>query len=261
MNKILPSAKLDALTKGARGGAALVPLSPMVPHSPAKQLLMRRYEVHYLTSRKEVNSHSAVAPAMPLFEAGFAAFARGTVLKTTLGPCAIEDLEPGMQLETAEYGPQPVLWRGAISLIPNMPNDHPESQQLTRITSGAFGPLRPDSDLMLGPSALMLRPNHAGPGQRLLGRDLLVNGDSVFSTTPPSPVQVYHICLPQQASFTANGLQFASYHPGADMEKRLGPNMRQLFLSLFPHLNTFEDFGAALQGGAERVRKADLDWV
>ena len=229
--------------------------------APGSATLMRRYELRYLTPDHQSAQKAVVAPATPLFEAAFSAFARGTVLKTTQGPCPIEDLDPGIKVETAEHGPLPVLWRGAINILPNMPADHARDQHLTRIMAGAFGPLRPETDIMLGPAAQMLRPNTASPGHRLQPVTDLTNGDSVFQTTPPSVVQVFHICLPQQASINANGLQFASYHPGTALRGRLGPNMAQLFLSLFPHLTDFAEFGAPLRDGSERVHKADLDWV
>lgn len=221
-----------------------------------KPPLMRRYECVTMDSHRTL-----VAPTHPLFEAAFSAFARGTVLRTDQGPCPVEDLYPGMMLETAEYGAQPLLWRGSMNIVPGTPTDSPESQQLARVMQGSFGFARPESDLMLGPSAQIVRPAPSGPGQTLVPIADLVDGHTVFRTSPPSSVQVFHLMLPQQSSLIANGVQLASYHPPLDRLKQLGPNMKQLFMSFFPHIDTVDGFGTALQMGSERVREAELNWA
>jgi hypothetical protein len=224
-----------------------------------KPPLMRRYEC--LT---QTTTHTLVAPAMPLFEAAFSAFARGTVFKTSQGACPVEDLYPGMMLETVEFGAQPLLWRGSMNIVPNTPTDHPESQQLARVMQGSFGFARPESDLMLGPAAQVVRPGAgglSGPAQQLTPIADLEDGNTVFRTAPPSSVQVFHLLLPQQSSLIANGVQLASYHPQMEKVRLLGPNMKQLFMSFFPHIKRPEDFGAPLVGGSTRVRDAELNWA
>ncbi|QIZ81526.1 Hint domain-containing protein [Thalassovita gelatinovora] len=239
------------------------PESVSLRHTPgiaqtnrAKTTLMRRYEMLYLDPGNVPARYTAIAPATPMFEAAFSAFARGTLIKTTNGPCAVEDLEPGMMIETLDFGPQPLLWRGMMNIIPNAPAERPEQAQLTRVMADTFGMGRPASDLVLGAAAQMLR---RGATDRLTPVSKFCDGDSVFQTTPPSPVQVFHICLPVQAMISANDLYLASFHPRSGLGEILGPQMLRLFLSLFPHVSNLLDFGPALfpERAAERVGLMD----
>ena len=61
--------------------------------------------------------------------------------------------------------------------------------------------------------------------------------------TPPRPVTVYHLCLDRHASIKVSGMDMESFHPGLGLEQRMGPNMLALFLSLFPHIRSLDDFG------------------
>lgn len=220
------------------------------------QSLMRRYEcVTQKTSR------TVIAPATPLFEAAFSAFARGTVFKTDHGPCPVEDLFPGMMLETAEYGLQPLLWRGSMNIVPNTPCDDPDSQRLARVMQGSFGFARPESDLMLGPAAHVVRPAASGAASQIVPISDLVDGHTVFRTQPPSTVQVFHLVLQQQCSLVANGVHLASYHPPLRRIRGLGPNMKQLFMSFFGHVSGLEGFGKSLQGNETPAFEPDLRWA
>lgn len=229
-------ASIDLKPRPSRTLATYSPAQRPVVRKPP---LMRRYEC---ITQATTTTH--VAPALPLFEAAFSAFARGTTLKTNRGACPVEDLYPGMMVETAEHGLQPVLWRGSMNIVPNTPTDHPESQQLARVMQGSFGFARPEADLMLGPAAHVVRPTDAGPRPTPISE--LVDDHTVFRTSPPSSVQVFHLILPQQSSVIANGIQLASYHPPLERVRLLGANMKQLFMSFFPHIKRPEDFGPAL---------------
>ncbi|MDX1780257.1 MAG: Hint domain-containing protein [Thalassovita sp.] len=216
---------------------------------------MRRYEMLYLDHDHVPAARAAIAPATALFESAFSAFARGTLIKTVQGSCAIEDLQPGTLVETEEFGPQPMVWRGMMNIIPNAVPEHAEQAQLTRVMAGTFGMGRPATDLVLGPAARM--PRRDGVGD-LTPVSRFADGDSVFQTSPPSPVQVFHLCLPIQATIYANDLPLVSYHPQPELSETLGPQMMRLFLSLFPHIETLLDFGPALQRGrAQTMRSAE----
>ena len=89
------------------------------PSGPVKTTLMRRYEMLYLDHDHVPAARAPIAPATALFESAFSAFARGTLIKTAQGTCAIEDLQPGTLIETEEFGPQPMVWRGMMNIIPN----------------------------------------------------------------------------------------------------------------------------------------------
>ena len=227
-----------------------VPVQPMP--APRKMPVMRRYEVSVLAPNCDIDTSRHVAPATPLFEAAFSAFARGTLLNTSQGLCAIEDLLPGMEIETTEFGLRPVQWSGSMTILPDAPVEDPDQTHMTRIMAATFGMGRPMADVMAGPGARMLhRPaalreldgKGARSGQVLTPVADLEVGMSTIRITPPRPVTVYHLCLDKHASIKVSGIEMESYHPGTGLEQRMGPNMLSLFLSLFPHVRTLEDFG------------------
>jgi hypothetical protein len=201
----------------------------------------RRYDIAYLSEGQTPEYQHVIAPSLPSFEAAFSAFGRGLLISTTQGPCAIEDLEPGMMVETQEHGAMPVMWIGSMQVIPNMPADRPERASLVRIMADRFGIGRPVVDMILGPGARMLQGKDAGASY-MPAQDL-IDGDGVFRLTPPAPTRVYHICLPRHATIQAGGLQLESYHPGRYKAEMLGPELLRHFLSLFPHLRSMSEIG------------------
>jgi len=244
---------------------------PALPPRPAatttesaaarKMPVMRRYEVLSLDAQGAVDSSRHVAPALPLFEAAFSAFARGTLLSTSDGLCAIEDLLPGMMIETTDFGPRKVLWIGSMIILPDAPVENPEQTRMTRIMADSFGIGRPMSDVMAGPGARMLhRPaalrelpaRGAAKGQVFTPVADFEDGMNAIRITPPRPVTVYHLCLDRHASIKVAGLEMESFHPGLGLEQRMGPNMLALFLSLFPHIKTLDDFGPLAHPRATR---------
>ncbi|OWU84363.1 hypothetical protein ATO6_14715 [Oceanicola sp. 22II-s10i] len=209
---------------------------------------MRRYMVSVMddAGREKLTEH--LAPATSEFENAFNAFARGTIIKTADGPCAIEDLRPGMMVETLEHGPQPVRWIGSMTMVSTAPVEDPAQSRLTRVTPGRFGYERPATELMVGPGARILHRPDALQDDDVRGHAYtavtdFVDGDSVFEVSPMTPVETFHICLDEHATIRANGLPVETYHPGYYLQDGMGPNKLALFMSLFPHLTEIADFG------------------
>jgi hypothetical protein len=67
------------------------------------------------------------------------ALAAGTIVLTTTGECAVEDLRPGMQVITRNSG---------VATVAAVHHDH-EGLPAVRIAEGAFGPRRPSRTLTL----------------------------------------------------------------------------------------------------------------
>ncbi len=210
--------------------------------------LTRRCDVACLVGGS-VRHFAAIAPVLPSFEEAFCAMARGTLIATEAGSVAIEDLQPGAGVLTADNGVQPVLWIGSVSMVPGAPARASMLHHLTRVTADRFGFACPASDLMLGPAARLLRREFGG--DVLSPVAALEDGESVIAVTPPAPVTVYHMAFARHQIIRAGGLAIESYHPGlrADMgaemgaEMALGAGMSELFLGLFPPFRNFEDFG------------------
>ena len=209
---------------------------------------MRKYEVASLSKDGSAHYSEHIAPASAQFEAAFAAFARGTMIFTPTGPRAVEDIAPGDQVTTATGLSQPVLWIGQMTLVPSAPVENPEQLRLTRIMADTFGLARPMPDLILGHGARLLQSpaalrEYAMQTEVLTPARAFVDGVSAIAITPPTPIALYHLCLPHHAIISAAGLDVESYHPGTTLLRDMGHNARALFLSLFPHITRDDGFG------------------
>ncbi|MBS0125912.1 Hint domain-containing protein [Thetidibacter halocola] len=208
---------------------------------------MRKYEVAWLGADLSVSLKTLVAPATPQFEESACAFARGTLIPTLRGPVAIEDLAPGDYVETAE-GHDAVLWIGSTTYIPGRSDEGTSLTSLTRITAEAQDFGQPGMDVLVGPAArrVVRHPRL----QRLLGQEAVlapvadyVDGDRFLDITPGGPVQLYHFMVERHSTVRIGGLELETYHPGKALVHAGGEAMRQLFLSMFPHVARPEDFG------------------
>lgn len=184
-------------------------------------------------------------PTLPLFDAAFSAFARGTPLQTENGPVAIEDLQPGDRVMTAEGTAAQITWIGSTTSVLS---DTQSGGVLTRVMADSFGMNRPDSFLSLGPAARLLQtPPHLraerGEKRVMSPARAFVDGVNVIEVTPPTPVHMFHLCLERHTAVIAGGLEIETYHPGLNPTRLLSHTLRSVFLSLFPHLSHVSEFG------------------
>lgn len=208
---------------------------------------MRRYEALALMPDGSLSEVVQRAPALKCFESAFVAMARGTLLASEDGPVAVEDLLPGMRVETRDAGFQTVMWVGTTGLAAQTPLAHMPAR-LFRVPVDSFGPSRPMPDLMLAPHARLL---HRSSKLRNLSPDeaaltpitAFEDGYSVIRVAPVSPVNTYHIAFKEHHILRANGLEVESYHPGSDITRQIGGESLRQFLSLFPHIQSLADFG------------------
>lgn len=223
--------------------------TPLEPRGPRTAPLTRRYEVSYLTADGDVATATRLAPAISAFEEAFSAFARGTVVATTEGPVAVEDLTPGMGIVTAEGRVETLTWIGSMTMFPAGTVPGTDSARLVRITAEAFGVGRPMPDLVLGPRArLLLRDRRcsvaAGCDQVYAPVSGFADGVSIIEVNPATPITVYHLVLRRQGSIRAGGIEVESFHPGSGFAEVMGGHLASLFLSLFPQMRSLSDFGA-----------------
>lgn len=210
--------------------------------------LTRRYEVMWLNDDCQIEDFIRVAPAIPIFEQAFSAFAHGVLINTAQGPVAVEDLVPGMEIETANGGTTTLKWVGAITLVPGAPSASDEPQRLYRITADALGLGRPATDATFGPAARLLKRDPAirntlGAEAALSPVSAMEDGVSVVALNPVSPVRVYHLAFDSHQVIMANGVEVESYHPGPDAHYSMSQELRELFVSLFPHIDSLQGFG------------------
>ena len=221
------------------------------PAAPKSLGLTRRYEVTWIDDDGNVDDFLRVAPAMPIFEQAFSAFAHGAVITTAEGPVAVEDLVPGMKVETATGDHETLRWIGAMTLIPGAPSADDTAQKLYRVTADALGFGRPAADVTFGPSARIL--NRDPVVRQALGSEAALapvasfeDGVGVVALSPASPVRVYHLAFDGHHVIRAGGIEVESYHPGPDAHYSMSTELRDVFLSLFPHMATLQGFGRVL---------------
>lgn len=185
------------------------------------------------------------APAIPLFEKPFSAFAHGTMVLTSQGDIPVEDLQPGDMIIRADGKPVPLIWIGSSSFVPA---DTGSRTPLIRFMADSLGEGRPSGFLTFGPNARILHTPSDMRGNADLKKLLtpvreLVDGVNIIEIAPPTPVRLYHICLARHAAVKVGGLDIETFHPGPYATRDLPIHMRDRFLGMFPHIHTEQDFG------------------
>ena len=212
---------------------------------PPVNMPMRSFEVAALRADGSLYIGQDKAPAIPLFESAFSAFARGTLIATPQGEVAIEDLQPGDMVNTSTGQPAKLIWIGSSSFVPA---DAGRRMPLMRIMTDTFGQGRPNSFLTVGPAARILHtPHHlrseAGEKRMLTPVREFLDGVNVIEVVPPTPVRLFHICLDRHAAIRAGGIEMETYHPGAKATHSVSHSLRDQFLGMFPRISHIIDFG------------------
>ncbi|MEH6644635.1 Hint domain-containing protein [Sulfitobacter sp.] len=211
----------------------------------AAQMPKRTYEVAALREDGSLYIGQSTAPAIPLFEDAFSAMTHGSLVKTTMGLIAIEDLQPGDMVHTSTGVAAELTWIGTSTFSPA---DAGKRTPLVRIMPDALGDSRPERSLTVGPGARIL---HTPPALRGIadGRQLLtlanklVDGVNVIEITPPTATRMFHICLSRHAVINVDGIEMETFHPGANAPREVSHSLRDRFISLFPRISHLSDFG------------------
>lgn len=239
----------NSLARAARNAVETSAMLRDAPRTATKQKAqLRRYEVSTLMENGDVVQTRHIAPALQVFEDAFCAFTRGSLVETEAGPMAIEDLLPGDTVLTQNGRSETVLWKGSVTLIPGREDSRGRTRPLTRIMADTFGMQKPMSGVIAGPAArLLATPGHLrhlhGGGPVLTPIHEFQDGTSVVETLPPTPVELFHICLKRHAVINVDGLQFETYHPGLNAVRRISHSLRSIYLNLFAHIDSLNDFG------------------
>ena len=231
-----------------RRSVGLPPSIDALPREERTPTPVRRFDVLYLDDQGRIEDLQTMAPAIDGFEAASGAFTHGTLIDTTDGQVAVEDLLPGMQVLTRDDGPQPLRWIGSMTLVPQSSDQRTTTARLTRVTEGSIGIGKPVRDLVLGPHARLLRRNAAclnlfGTESAFAPAHAFVDTVSIIEVHPVSSVRVFHLLLDGQHVITAGGLEVESYHPGRRDATGIPPTFMSTFLDLFPTISTLSDFG------------------
>jgi hypothetical protein len=137
---------------------------------------------------------------------GTGCFVSGTLIRTSTGDRTVESLAAGDLVLTAAGEARPIKWLGHRQVDCSR---HPRREEALpiRIAAGAFGPNRPDHDLLVS-------PGHAVCvdvlGDVLIPAGALVNGATVRQEEVDS-VTYWHVELDTHDLLIANGLAAESY--------------------------------------------------
>ena len=223
----------------ATGFARAVKVRPSDPHADLRR---RHAQFSWLDRYGEIERRTTSVPDTPLFRKAFNAFARGALVQTPQGPVAVEDLLPGMLVETVQGPPLQICWTGSIAS--DATNDARPTDFLYRITEGSYGLGQGRPDLLLGPGARLMRPAHIGVDTgRLATVTELADGQQVVQVAPRTPVQLYHIALPSHGLIKVNDVAVESFHPGHASSIAISDTLFAEYVSLFPHVRTLGEFG------------------
>lgn len=211
----------------------------------AASMPKRTYEVAALREDGSLYIGQSTAPAIPLFEDAFSAMTHGSLIQTTMGLVAVEDLQPGDMINTASGEAAELTWVGTSTFSPA---DAGKRTPLIRIMPDALGQSRPERSLTVGPGARILHTPAALRGiadgkQLLTPAAKLVDGVNVIEITPPTATRMFHICLSRHAVINVDGIEMETFHPGATAPREVSHSLRDRFLSLFPRISHLSDFG------------------
>ncbi|MCK0095630.1 Hint domain-containing protein [Yoonia sp. F2084L] len=225
------------------------------------QAAQRKYEIMYLDADHRFNEYTTIARAHPAFEDAFSALGHNAIVQTQNGHMSVEDVLPGDEVRLSDGQFETLLWRGRITISPPEEGSDNKVMLLTRVTSDALGYNRPNQDLVLGPAARLL---HRASGiRKVTGSDAafipatdFIDGNTVLSLRPTSPVSVFQFGFAGQRSLSVNGVEVETLHPGTAFNLGLRGDALREYLSLFPHKRSFEEFGLM---DYPRLRMRDLD--
>ena len=179
-------------------------------------------------------------------QGGVICFAAGTMIATPSGLRPIESLRPGDRIDTADSGPQPVIWAGQRRMsgarLYAMPQLRP-----VRIRPAALGGGRPDVDLLVSPQhRLLLRGDAAdalfGTPEVLVRACDLVNDATVLVDTALREVTYVHVLLEAHHLVFANGLETESFHPLSAALDTIEPAQRESLQALMPDPASYGGF-------------------
>ena len=153
-------------------------------------------------------------------------FLTGTHILTDKGEVAVENLQIGDNVVTAEGKLELIKWIGYQTVKPNQVKQPLRGYPIL-IKAGALGNNLPHRDLYVSPDHAMFFEDV------LINAGALVNGTSIIKTEPKSAFTYYHVELENHALLLAEGASAESYLP--QNEDRLAYENGAEYEELYPY--------------------------
>ena len=142
-------------------------------------------------------------------------FVSGTLIRTSRGEVAIEDLQVGDRAVTASGALRPITWIGHREISAGS-GSLSFNQQPVRVRAGAFGHDLPARDLFLSPGhPVLVGADADNEGGALVPVMCLINGTTI-TREPVASVTYWHVELDAHDILLAEGLPAESYIDGGD---------------------------------------------
>lgn len=167
-------------------------------------------------------------------------FTNGTMIKTTRGSVAVEDLTVGDLVLTVDHGLQPIRWIGARSLDREMLDQNPNLRPI-RIRAGSLGLNTPSQDLELSPQHRIMARSPIvqrmfGESEVLVAAKHLTNLPGIDVVEDCEGVTYFHLLFDRHEVIWSNGAQTESFYTGPQALKSVPQNARDEIFQLFPNL-------------------------
>lgn len=167
-------------------------------------------------------------------------FVTGTLIEADRGEVAVEELQIGDQVRTADNGYQTIRWVGVNALSAQTLDCVPELRPV-RISAGALGGGTPERDLYVSPQhRVLVRSQIAekmfGAQEVLVAAKQLVILDGIDYCDHPDGVSYVHFLCDRHEVVFANGAASESLFTGPEALKSVGTAARKEIFALFPEL-------------------------
>ncbi len=171
-------------------------------------------------------------------------FAKGTLIATTTGQVAVEDLALGDLILTMDHGPQPIRWIGNRKIDLSRPAA--ATLRPIRIKAGALGAGSPTRDLIVSPQhRILVRSKIAqrmfGAVEVLVAAKQLLQLEGIDIAHDMNEVDYFHILFDQHQIIISDGAETESLYTGPEALKSVGQAACEEIFAIFPELKE-EDY-------------------
>ncbi|MCA8867154.1 MAG: Hint domain-containing protein [Rhodobacteraceae bacterium] len=169
-----------------------------------------------------------------------ACFAVGTLIETDRGQVAVEELQVGDLVVTADHGLQPIRWIGRSPLTQRDLLARPHLRPI-RIPSGSFGGGIPSRDLVLSPQHRVLLEGwqielNFGTRQVFAPANALVGSNGIKVDATCEDIEYLHLMFDQHEVIYSEGLASESFLVGDTIRNNMDRAQLAEILELFPEL-------------------------